>query len=190
MADLVFFNNVFFSFPFKCSGPYMLWLGPAARHTQRRRTATWQTRDKELGGFCSSVGEDRGLKQTWGVFEKSVKELKINVCSEPDALNHPAVLPPWCKMWRVFLLSAGLIQIYNIEGKYKTYVLVEYEAVIWRCFTNVSESVPSHFGSSSFPVLPSLASDITQVIKLYSQIHSINITIINETLGDPPVWDA
>lgn len=37
MADLFLINAVFFFFLFKCSGLYMLWLGPAGGHTEAEK---------------------------------------------------------------------------------------------------------------------------------------------------------
>lgn len=63
--------------------------------TPRRRNATWQTRDKELGGFFFFFLRGRtqrleaDVRCLWKVCGE-VKELKINVCPEPDALNRQA----------------------------------------------------------------------------------------------------
>lgn len=123
-ADLFLMNTIFF---LRRSGPCMLWLGLAGRHTPRRRSATCQMRDKEMF-FCW------GRRQTLETDMRCLWKLTTSALWSEGAGDQ--CLPA---TWRAEpssshpLISSASIQV---AGSFKEVK----EALIWFRFTVVGKT--------------------------------------------------
>lgn len=127
---------------------------------QREKTEAWSRPEVSLNSLWRSKGaEDQHQLGTWRTGPPSISPNFFHLdarCGEFFSSSSQE-------------LSADLIQIYNIDG---TCVLVEFEAVIWRCFYKC-------FSVTFFPFwCLKFLETLALLTKLYSHNHSINTTII------------